>query len=241
MRKHSRQGVTLLELLIAVMLVSLLTVAILFAMRTGFTTMERTNDRLQQNRRVLGAQRALEGQIGGFLPVKVACGGAQATMLFDGTASSMRLVSRYSLEEAHRGYPRLLEYLVIPGAENRGVRLIVNETIYAGPSSIASLCVGVQPDGLAGFLRPRLRPIEPGPRSFVLADQLAFCRLSYLLVDQGGRKAWSTVVQGMLPPEAVRVEMAPIEPDPSRLQMGSLSLPVHVNRFPGEIYVDLEQ
>jgi len=53
-------GVTLMELLIAVMLLSLLSVGLLFALRIGLNTYSKAQGKLMDNRRVAGAQRILE-------------------------------------------------------------------------------------------------------------------------------------------------------------------------------------
>ena len=132
-RRQRQSGVTLLELLIAVTLVSLLSVGILYAMRVGLLALEKTNNRLQANRRVVGVERVIEQQIGGLMPVPVQCMAAPdqppgpAFGFFQGEEQTMRFVSSYSLNEASRGYPQALEYAVIPAADGRGVRLIVNE------------------------------------------------------------------------------------------------------------------
>ena len=59
---------------------------------------------------------------------------------------TMRFVTSYSLNEAARGVPRILEYRVIPGDNGNGVRLIVNETLYTGPLSTAGFCAGFGAD-----------------------------------------------------------------------------------------------
>ena len=235
-RSRRRAGVTLMELLIAVTLVSLLSVGMLFAIRVGLNALERTNAQLMGNRRVLGAQRAIDQQISGMIPVT--CGGGPvrpgvpktiAVLFFQGESQSMRFVSSHSLEEASRGYPRLLEYAVIPGKDGMGVRLIVNEYLYVGPQSIAPFC------GAPG------RPVEPGPRSFVLADRLARCVFRYQARDLlTGRLSWQPVYAGIEPPPAIRIDMAPLEGDRSRLQMATLTVPVRVTRNPMLEYKDVE-
>src|SRR3954451_16919276 len=65
MTKSPRAGVTLIELLVAMTLLSLLAVGVLFGLRIGLGAMERTNNRLQTNRKVLGVERVLTQQIAG--------------------------------------------------------------------------------------------------------------------------------------------------------------------------------
>jgi prepilin-type N-terminal cleavage/methylation domain-containing protein len=136
---NSRRGVTLLELLIAITLVSLLSTGMLFAIRTGLGALEGVQRRVNDNRRVTGAYRILEQQLGSFLPVRARCGQATGapgnpTMFFQGEPSVLRFVSAYSLEGAHRGHPVIVEIFVGPGDQGRGVRLLVNETPYFGPA-----------------------------------------------------------------------------------------------------------
>jgi hypothetical protein len=138
-----------MEVVIAVTLLSMLSVGMLAAIRMGFDALHKTNTRLMENRRVAGAQRVLEQELGGFMPVKALCSRPNPPptpfVFFQGQPQSMRLVSTYSLEEAWRGQPRILELQVIPGDEGRGVRLIVNEIPYTGPLSAGQSCLGMGP------------------------------------------------------------------------------------------------
>ncbi|MGC8793645.1 MAG: PulJ/GspJ family protein [Bryobacteraceae bacterium] len=239
----NRRGVTLLELLIAVTLLSLLSVGILMAMRVGLDAMHKTNSRLMDNRRVARAQRILEEQIAGFIPLVADCMPAPERPrvrmpFFQGEPESMRFLSSYSLEEGARGYPRILEFQVIPGENHRGVRLVVNERLYTGPASAGMLCMGMGPDPLSGAQVPLFRPIEVGPYSFVLADRLAFCRFWYRQAPPPAPERW--VARWVQPqwPRAIRIEMAPLEPDPSRVQAMELVAPLRVNKIPMTDYVD---
>ena len=115
-------GVTLLELLIAVSLVALLSVGMAFALRISLDGSKRAQDRVGANRRVLGVERVLREQISNLMPVATPCranaeSGAQPLPLFEGLPGTMRLVSTYSLAEAGRGVPKLLEYQVVRGEE----------------------------------------------------------------------------------------------------------------------------
>ena len=82
-----------------------------------------------------------------MIPVVSPCSGAPAggnmrLAFFQGEAQTMRLVSTFSLQNAWRGRPQILELAVIPGDDGRGVRLIVNEVPYAGALSAGSFCLG---------------------------------------------------------------------------------------------------
>jgi hypothetical protein len=240
MKRASEAGVTLLELLIAVSLVSLISAGILMAMRVGLNALEKTNGRLMDNRRVFGVQRILEQQVGHVMAVAADCrlrpeDPPARSLFFQGAPQTMRFVSAYSLQEALRGYPRILEYQVLPVENADAVRLVVNEQLYWGPASTGALCVGPNPEG-PGI---RFRPVVTGPQSFVLADRLAYCRFSYLeRLPPPAPPRWVAVWTQPVLPAAVRIEMARREPDPARLPLLTVTLPVRVNKDPRLFYAD---
>ncbi len=235
--RRSLAGVTLMELLIAVTLVSLLSAGMLMAIRVGFNAMGKTNDRFLSNRRALGAQRILEQEIVGFMPVGADCiaggPGRPRIPFFQGEPDAMRFVSTYSIQEAARGYPRILEFQVIAGERNEGVRLVVNEYLYSGPLSTGALCFGLVPDPMLGVAVPRFAPIQAGPQSFVLADKLAFCRMLYQeALPPPALVRWLPRWFKAGWPSAIRVEMAPLAPDPAKLQPMTITAPLRSRRDP---------
>lgn len=242
----NQRGITLIELLVAITLLSLLSVAVLFGMRIGLNAMERSNDRLMTNRKVLGVERVLTQQIAGMIPVKADCSPTpQAPPVrlpfFQGEPQTMRFVSSYSLNEAGRGYPRILEYQVIPGENGEGVRLIVNELWYSGPLSTGAACAGILPDPQAGVPVMQFRPVQVNPASFVLADKLLSCRFAYKEekpIPQPDLWYERWVKRPM--PNAVRIEMRPLSADPSRLEVPVIIAPVRINRNPEFEYRDIE-
>ena len=229
---------TLIEVLIAVSLVSLLSVAILMAIRTGLNAMQKTNSRLMDNRKSVGAQRVLEQQFAGFMPVFADCvpaPGAPPTRIpfFQGEPQSMRFVSSYSLEEANRGFPQILEFQVIPGANGEGVRLVVNEHLYTGPRGAGMFCLGRAMDPVARGMVPRFPPILPGPRSFVLADRLAACRFVFRRVMPPPiMEQWEPRWVRQEWPSAIRVEMIPLQRESSRIPQMSLTVPLRAQKDP---------
>src|SRR5436190_22960641 len=70
----SNAGITLLEVVIAVSLLSLLTVGVTTALRLGLSALSKTNTRLMANRRVTGAQQVLQEQLEGLMQVVVLYG-----------------------------------------------------------------------------------------------------------------------------------------------------------------------
>jgi prepilin-type N-terminal cleavage/methylation domain-containing protein len=243
---NRQAGLTLLEVIIAVTLVSMLSTGILMAMRVALDALQRANSKLMDNRRVSGAQRVLEQQIAGFMPVQTTCAGSQDAVptpivFFQGAPQSMRMVSTYSLQEAWRGHPLILEFQVVPGVEGQGVRLVVNEIPYT--SAMAGLmCIGLTPDPQLGGNIPRFLPIQVGPQSFVLGDKLAWCRFSYLepakppQVTEHWRPDWVKTRW----PLAIRVEMAPLIDNPSRLRPLTITAAVRISRSPDITYIDMD-
>ena len=226
------KGVTLMELLIAVTLLSLLSVAMFTAVRIGLNAYAKTDDRLMTNRRVAGAQRVILEEIEGLVPVLALCQGGGPLIrapFFQGETGVMRLVSSFSLQQGWRGQPQILEIFVIPG-EREGVRLVVNETLYSGPRGAGQFCTGVH----------KFPPVNAGPQSFVLADKLAYCRFSYLwpALDINTPPTWHSDWKADAWPLAVRVEMAPLEPDPTRVQNISVTAPIYLHRNPEIPYGD---
>ena len=229
-----RRGVTLIELLVSITLLSLLSVGLLMALRMGFSAYGKTQARLMDNRRVAGAQRILEEQIQGMMPVVAKCGGSTKAVFFQGEPQVMRLVSSFSLQQAWRGHPQVLEVFVIPGEDGRGVRLVVNEIPYTGAEGVGRFCAAS-----GGGLR--FTPVAPGPNSFVLADKLDHCRFSYLTPSAEANQppAWLPAWTARNWPLGIRVDMAPLDLDPSRLQPIAFTAPIHLHRDPEISYEDL--
>jgi prepilin-type N-terminal cleavage/methylation domain-containing protein len=233
---RSRAGVTLMEMLIAVTLLSLLTLGMLMVMRVGLMAYSKTGDKLMENRRVTGAQRVLEDELMGLMPVTPPCLGnpdlvALHFNFLQAEPQRMRMVSGFSLQEGWRGHPQILEFLVIPGEDGRGVRLVVNETPYS-PGIAGRACIGTAQDPETGATVPVFPQIEAGRGSFILADKLEFCRFSYYTGTghPNDPVAWRPAATGRGWPYGIRIEMAPLEPDPSRLQPLTVTAPLFLHR-----------
>src|SRR5207253_1377191 len=99
----------------AITLLSLLSVGMMVAMQIGLASFAKVDKRLMDNRRVSGAHRLLEQELEGLLPVISPCGrDLQKISFFQGEGQTMRLVSTFSLQQAWRGQPQILELFVIP-------------------------------------------------------------------------------------------------------------------------------
>ncbi len=237
MRQQSQRGVTLIELLVAITLLTLLSAGMLFAMQIGLSTMGRTNKYFASARRVLSVDRIITKQIAGFVPTPGFCRpnpetqGLARVMFFQGDAQTMRFISTYSLHEAARGLPRILEFQVIPGELGEGVRLVVNETLYTGPFSTVPFCAGIGPDPQTGTVLPRWNPVVISSNSFVLADKLASCQFRYLeSMPDEVPDVWHSRWPREFNPAAVRIDWVPLRPDPSHLQLPPVALPLRPTR-----------
>jgi hypothetical protein len=215
------------------------------SMRIGLSAFARTNARLMENRRVAGAQRIIDQELEGLIPVQASCGrtgSAQGTraVMFQGLPDSLTMVSTYSLQEASRGRPQLLQFFVSPSDEGGGLRLLVNEMLYLGPISGGSLCMSVVPDPRTGLPMPQFQHPAPGEKSFVLADHLAYCRFLYLTPSPspGGPAMWLPSWTSSGWPLGIRIEMAPAEPSAAQLQPVTVTAPIYINRDPGAQYAD---
>lgn len=229
--KKRESGFTLIELMIAVTLVALIATGMLFAMRSALVAYTRIDDRLQANRRVLGVERILSRELGGVMPVVGMCADGGTMPVFNGNAQTLHLVTSYSMTEGARGVPRVLELQVVP-ADGGGLRLIANEFPYNGPYSTAPLCSG------GAFRQPVVTP-----QSFVVADRLAVCRISYQNYDPQMHMGteWLTAWTAPDLPAAVHVEMIPMLGDAGRLGLVSVTAPIHVNRSVMADYRDAMQ
>jgi type II secretory pathway component PulJ len=244
--RHSESGVTLMELLIAITLLSMLVAGIMISLRVSLSAMNKVDTRLTSDRRVTSVQRILEEEIEGIMPVTADClppgqdpglGPRQSISFFQGETQSMRFASTYSLQQGSRGPALILEFQVIPGEDSEGVRLVVNERLYTGPRGAGQFCAGLGPDPITGARVPIFVPIQIGAGSFVLADKLAFCRFSFRdTAPPPDFFKWIIRWTKPVLPSAIRIEMAPLKPDPALLQPVTLTVPVRVTRHPTENY-----
>ena len=227
MRRRRKAGFTLMELMISITMVAAIATGMLLAMRGGLLSLNKTQTRLDENRRALGVQRILSLQLAGAMPARTGCGGQLSPYAFRGTNSALQMVSTYSIAEGSRGAPRIVEYQVAPD-EGATLKLIVHERLYAGPASTAGFCG----EGVT---------LQGSPQPFVAASHLAYCRFSYFQMNpdtqfRGG--SWIGEWGAPTMPSVVRIEMAPAAPDPNRLPIVAITAPLYVNRFLDEVHYD---
>ena len=235
--RRGQRGLTLIELMIAVVLVAALMTGLLMVMRTALITYDKLNHRLQENRKTMALQQALQRQIGGMIPLTAGCDGPAGVLM--GDTGSMRFVSSASLSEGTRGYPRMIEYHATADPDG-GMRLMMTESFYDGVFSKAPCGAGVPAAAPVNFGgAPGSAPNEP----VQMAGKLAFCRFSYQDVVQETMLcgAWLTGWSKPILPAAVRIEMAPLNPSSNELPSLTLSVPLRLTRQIGVDYVDDRQ
>jgi prepilin-type N-terminal cleavage/methylation domain-containing protein len=217
---REQRGFTLMELMISITLVAAIATGMLMAMRGGLLSLNRTQSRLDENRRALGVQRILSLQLAGAMPARTGCAGQVSPFAFRGTSAALEMVSTYSITEGSRGAPHIVEYQVAPD-EGGTVKLIVYERLYAGPASTAGFCG----EGVV---------LQGSPRPFVAASRLAYCRFSYFQMNpdtlfRGG--GWVDAWNDPNMPSAVRIDMTPAVSDPIRLPVVAITAPQFTTRF----------
>jgi prepilin-type N-terminal cleavage/methylation domain-containing protein len=244
MRLKPQAGVTLIEILIAVSLLSLLSVGVLVAMRIALNTMDKTDQHLVRNRRVSNSAKLIENEFAGMIVTRAdwrpSPDVVNSLPFFQFEAETMRFVTSYSLQESFRGRSQIAAMQVIPGDRNIGVRLIVNETPYTGAAQAGLMVTGVARNPASGLATTLFMPVLPGAQSFVLADRLAYCRFSYLEPrPEPPFRVWrSDWIRPDIMPLGVRIEMGPLEKTLSEVHVTTVTLPIHINRDLVGLYVD---
>ncbi len=235
---RAQKGVTLLELLIAVSLVAILSTGMMVATRSGVFAYQKTSQRIEANRHVVGVEQTLSSQLGAAMAVTGLCsaGGGPPNLrwFLDGNSTTLRLVSSFSIAEGARGYPQIIEYRVLPD-RGGGVRLTVSEHAYTGPQSTAPFCTGSPPSELAPADVAPSDASSTAEDTYVLADHLAYCRFSYhepYDINAFVETDWLPLWNRQLLPAAIRIEMQAASPAAGGLPFVGVTVPLHVTRDP---------
>jgi prepilin-type N-terminal cleavage/methylation domain-containing protein len=210
-----RRGVTLIELLVAMTLFSLLSAAVLYSLRTGLGSLGRVRERVAMSRREIGAERAFDLLVSGMMRTTVfyqqpGLESMSKAFFFQGDPQLMRFVTANSLEGGVHGFPQVVEIAAVPRENNDGFRLVAQERPYTSPFVPGSLIAGQFLDPVLGYAVMRFRPFASGGRLFVLSDRLRSVRFEYLekldFTPAVWRPQW---IQNAYWPAAVRIVQEP--------------------------------
>ena len=228
-------GLTLIEVLVAISLLSLLSVSILMALRVGAGAWERTNTNLMLDRRIATANAIFHAELEGIFPGWAefddpATRTPHVFVFFQGQPASMRFLTSYSLSNGPRGGLRLIELLVTDGP--RGKRVLLNEQGYGDPKAAGRLVTGVIDDRSGRGARFSFAPIVPQPASFIIADELQNCSFSYLTEKvRNEPQRWAAVwLDPYRLPTAVGIQLTPRQ-DSARLQPVAVTVPIRATMW----------
>ena len=229
--KTAQRGVTLIELMIAVSITAVITVGLLFALRTSIVAYEKTSARLHSNREQLSRNQILSRELGGAMPVMSTCGTSNVPYFF-GASDSLRMISSYSIAEGFRGYPQILDFET-RRTSSGALQLVVTEYPYTGPASTAPLCGSSSSFGSS----------EGASEPFVLADDLLSCTFSY----RGNSNPLAAKQEVNWAPDwknsnafplAIKVELKPRNAPGGGLPAVNVIVPMHVDRDIFRSYTD---
>ena len=182
-RLPSNAGLTLIEILVAVVLLGLLSTGIVASLDVSSRAWQVTRDRLTLDRRIATANSILHSQISGIAPILTEIPPQRRIPLtsfffFQGEPDAMRFVSSYSVTDGRRAGLQIVELKIVDS--ERGRRVLLNQMPFQGPLSAGLLVEGYFRD--ANFPRGRLvfRPIEPRATSLIILDELQDCSFAYL-------------------------------------------------------------
>ena len=230
---------TLIEVLVAVALLSMLSAGLFTALQIGATSWQTTRDRLMMDRRVATANAILHSSFASIVPLEAEVPreraiGLARLLFFQGEPGSMRFVSSYSVTEGMRGGLRIVELQV--SSARKGLRILLNQLPYLGPLSAGSLVVDRVPEQSLPRGRIIFAPIRAMPTSLIIADGLAQCSFSYMRRSRriGEPSVW-------LPywgerdslPAAIRVNLSPSSREPRALPV-SITTAVRAEWAPGD-------
>jgi len=101
---RSRQGFTLLELIISITLLVIIIVIISGAMRLGFRSITAGEKKIESLERLRTSLSIMNAQIQSGLPLTISDQGGEKKYYFQGTGKSLQLSTNYSIWSGQRGY-----------------------------------------------------------------------------------------------------------------------------------------
>ena len=186
-RNPQLNGVTLIELLVAITLLGLVSLALLFSLRIGSSAWQRANARMAADRRVVAAAELLSNQLADAQPRRVFWGLPErpvSFVYFEGAQDRLRFLTGYSLAARARGGLWLAEYSIersTPGGEAGTCSLLYNEWPFRVDSDVASTVREAGYDTVSGRLAVEFSPSARDPQPRELYRNLEKCSFEYLI------------------------------------------------------------
>lgn len=189
MRSRKQAGVTLLELLVSITIVSLLATTALFAWRASVSGWEKASVQLERDRAVLAAHEVLQEQVASMVPYEARTEQGGPVIFFQGEPRTARFVSRYSLTHRAASGLYLIEYHVTEPQDGNGSttsastppragrQLLLKEAAVRGNEDLAARIEDIESQS-DGYLL-RLPQFERDAETVVLLEGLEDCRFEY--------------------------------------------------------------
>ncbi len=192
---HSELGTTLLELLVAVLLLGLVSLGLLFSLRIGSSAWHRGDARVLADHRVVGAAGLLTTQLAEVQVRRVRWGPDErrvAFVYFDGAPQRLRFLTRYSLREQSRGGTWLAEYFFAL-SEDGACELLYNERPFQDDADAAFSVRSADSDPAAQG-RPHIvfAPARRDAETRVLYRGLRQCQFEYLIEPPNAPARWGS-------------------------------------------------
>lgn len=174
--RRARSGFTLLELLIAMTILSLLATTALFGWRIAASAWQKANSHLQESRAILETNQLLLEQMSSVVFYRALTASGASELFFQGEPQTARFVSRYSLtDRASSGLYRI-EYQIVEQTDGTK-QLLLNEFPVRSRQELGALIVDSETTSDGKVLI--FAPFAHMARTRVLLEGLKECRFEY--------------------------------------------------------------
>jgi len=173
---RKQAGFTLLELLVAITIVSLLSTTILFGWRIAANAWGRASELVEEQRRVAATHQVLQEQMAAMVPYSPWTRQGMQDVFFQGEPQTARFLSRYSLENRAGSGLYLIEYEIAEQMDGT-CQLLMNEAPLRNPDEAGGVFASVEQSAAGPILR--FVPVERTAKTRVLLEGLEECRLEY--------------------------------------------------------------
>jgi len=174
--RAKQAGFTLLELLVAITIVSLLSTTILFGWRIAANAWGRASELVEEQRRVAATDQVLQEQMAAMVPYSPWTRQGMQDVFFQGEPRTARFLSRYSLENRAGSGFYLIEYQIAEEMDGT-CELLLNEVSLRNPGEAGGLFISADQSPAGPILR--FQPVERTAKTRVLLEGLEECRMQY--------------------------------------------------------------